>query len=149
MKYTKKQQMFINNLFVLLKTNNLVIEYNQTFKKKVMLQELQNKFSTIKTKFDYHLYLSCVKHNDGYMSEKNMFSEELITSEMVSEIKTLFNLRHLDKDSKNISYVLCLLKKIKIHSNFIGFINKNVHRIEAKYCIHRDRTLNNYSIFGF
>ena len=34
MKLSNNQQVFIDKLFILIKENNLCIEYNQTFKKK-------------------------------------------------------------------------------------------------------------------
>jgi hypothetical protein len=54
-----------------------------------------------------------------------------------------------DEKSKNISYLLCFLKKIKIECIFIGFVNKKYNRIDAKYCIHRDKLTSDFSIFGF
>ena len=148
MKLSNNQQVFIDKLFILIKENNLCIEYNQTFKKKIMLQELKNKFSTSKTNFEYDLWLSCRKKNDGYMSENIMFSEELINDEIVDEIKTLFNVGNVNVNSKNISFVLCIFKKMKINSNFVGFLNKKYNRIYAKFCIDGDKSLYDYSIFG-
>ena len=113
-----------------------------------MLQELKNKFSTSKTNFEYDLWLSCRKNNDGYMSENIMFSEELINDEIVDEIKTLFNVGNVNVNSKNISFVLCIFKKMKINSNFVGFLNKKYNRIYAKFCIDGDKSLYDYSIFG-
>ena len=156
MKFTKKQQLFIDKIFYLILNNNFYIQYQQTFKKKMMIFELDNKnFSTNRNKIklskqNLQLELSCCKINDGYMSENIMFCEELISDEIVVEIKTLFKVGNLDDNCKNISYMLCILKKMKKDFQFIGIMNKQFNRIEPKFCIRNDveKSTDNYSIWG-
>lgn len=148
MKFTKKQQLFINKLLCLILNNNLHIQYEQTFNKKIMIYEINHK-NNLPSKQHLKLQLSCYKHNDGYMDENIMFSEELISDEIVVEIKTLFNVGNLDDSCKNISYMLCILKKMKIDFQFIGIMKKQYNRIEPKFCINRDKSsADDYSVWG-
>lgn len=151
MKFTKKQQLFIDKLMSLIESNNLSIQYEQTFKKKVMLQEFLHKYALRDTcRFDYGLRMSCCQNNDGYMYENIMFSEELFDDEFIDELKSLFNVGNLDeKTCKKVSYVLCLLKKMKISCNFVGVYNNTFDKIYAKYSIVRYKSFSDKSIFGF
>ena len=145
MKFTKKQHLFVNKLFTLIENNNLHIQYEQTFRKKIMIYELINKFN-LPSNEHLKLQLSCYKHNEKYMNTNIMFSEELISDELVDEIKTLFKVGQLDNNSKNISYLLCILKKMKINFKFIGIINKQYNRISIN---HDKSKTDNYSIWGY
>jgi hypothetical protein len=148
MKFTKKQQMLIDKILTLIQNNNLHIQYEQTFQKKIMIYEINRK-NDLLSKEHLELQLACYRHNDGYMREDIMFTDELISDEIVDEIKTIFKMGHLHDNWKNISYVLCLFKKMKINVEFIGIMKKQYNRIDAKFSIHRDKsTENEYSIWG-
>ena len=148
MKFTKKQQLLINKLLTLIKNNNLHIQYEQTFQKKLMMYEINNK-DNLPSKQHLELQLSCYKNNDGYMSENIMFSEELISNEIIDDIKTIFKVGHLDDNCKNISYMLSIFKKMKINCQFIGIMKKQYNRIDSKFCINRYKSSEeDYSIWG-
>jgi hypothetical protein len=147
MKLTKKQQIFIDKLLLLIKQNNLCSQYKQTFLKKIMLEELLCSINNI-YKFNYKLCMSCYQNNAGYMRNNIMFSSNLFNNDLINELKILFNVGQLDNNSQNISYVLSVLQKIKINCDFIGIINNKSNRIMPKYLI-KYKMEYATSIFGF
>jgi hypothetical protein len=147
MKLTKKQQIFIDKLLLLIKQNNLCHQYKQTFLKKIMLEELLCSINNTYD-FNYKLSMSCYQNNAGYMSNNIMFSSDLFNNHLINELKILFNVGQLDNNCKKISYVLSVFKKMKINCDFIGIINNKCNRIIPKYLI-KYKTEDAISIFGF
>ena len=128
MKLTAKQYEFANQMFELMKSNNLYDEYIQQQKKNRLLYQL------IYKKELYHYRDKVI--NYPIICRYDIFSDELIT-----EMKTLFKMGNVgligSGEIDNIQYVYCLLKKLKNKGAFIGSI-----------CGITDRVIYNCSFFS-
>ena len=150
---THVQQTCLNRLVAALLFHNGWQQYEGTFLKKTVLNELMYRRESVNdAEFDYKQELMHLKNTTGYMLENVMFTNESFTAELIHEIKTVFRIRLFDQRAKNnANYVVALLKKMNISTQFIGVVNKETSQIITR----TDMAAKNYkrcaqdtSIFG-
>lgn len=129
---THAQQTCLNRLVAAMLLHNGWQQYEGTFLKKTVLNELMYRESSTVSiaEFDCKQELMHLKNTTGYMLENVMFTNESFTAELIHEIKTVFRIRLFDQRAKNnANYVVALLKKMNISSQFIGVVNKETSQI--------------------
>ena len=162
-----EQQTCLNRLLSALLTHNMCQQYECMFLKKTVLNELLYMYShkacsssssrsNMETPLAFtnvhHHELMDIKNSMGYMLENVMFTNESFSPELIREIKALFHIRLFDQRAKNnANYVVALLKKLNISSQFIGVLNRETSHIMTKVemaTTNYKRCAQDISIFG-